>query len=108
MKVHGITFTHRRPGLAEASLEYAQFTAFASLCAHRRVASLVRGVFFDSNPMIFNIDVVPGAEGGLFDRLIKRCAEQSLPQFVLFDTYGLWDRAQPSGSADYSGEECPF
>ena len=96
MKSHGIEFTHRRPRSDDSALEYAQLTAFAALCAHHSAAQAVRGVFFDTKWQGFNIDANPAAEGGLLHQVIQRCAEQSLPQFDLFGTYGRWDRAEPN------------
>lgn len=100
MKLHGIEFTHRRPRSDDAALEYAQFTAFAALCAHHGAAQAVRGVFFDTKWQGFNIDVNPADEGGPLHQVIQRCAEQALPQFELFGTYGVWDRAEPIGSPE--------
>ena len=103
MKVHGIEFQHRRPRAEESSLEYAQFTAFAALCAHHGAAQAVRSVFFDTKWQGFNIDADPAVEGDPLHQVIKCCAEESLPQFDLFGTYGLWNRAEPLGTVD--GEE---
>ena len=110
MKVHGIEFKHRRPEVAEwVAKDYAQFTAFATLCASRGVEKLVKGVFFDSKWQGFNIDADEGLEHTSAHQAIKECAEQTLPQFSFLGTYGEWSRAEPLGpyGDDESGDR-PF
>lgn len=105
MNAHGIEFSHRRPGTVEADQDRARFTAFAALCAHHGVARAIRSVFFDTKWQGFNIDAVPSAKGSPLESVIKRCAQQTLPQFDLFGTYWEWDRAEPRSD---ESEESPF
>lgn len=92
MNAYGIVFAHRRPQAEDSSLEFAQFTAFAALCAHHGAASAVRRVFYDTKWAGFNIEGAPEVRGGQQHQVIQWCAEQSLPQFMLFDCIGYWDR----------------
>ncbi|CAN7367979.1 hypothetical protein [Acidovorax sp. LjRoot117] len=95
MNANGIEFAHRRPQTKDSALEFAQFTAFAALCAHHGAASAVTAVFYDTKWCGFDIDAAAGVEGGPLHGVIQRCAEQTLPQFILFGTYGEWNRAEP-------------
>lgn len=108
MNAHGIEFKHRRPQSEDSALEFAQFTAFAALCAHHGAASAVRSVFYDTKWQGFNIEAAPGVEGSPLEQVLKRCAQQTLPQFDLCGTYWEWDRAEPRSDEGYEGEECPF
>lgn len=95
MNAHGIEFAHRRPQSEDSALEFAQFTTFAALCAHHGAADAVRRVFYDTKCAIFNVEAARGEQNGPLHAVIQCCAEQALPQFALFGTYGHWDRAEP-------------
>lgn len=89
MNAYGIEFAHRRAEHKDyVAKDFAEFTAFAALCAERGVAVYVDHVFFDTKPQTFNITVAAQHENTPVHAAIADCADKSLPQYVLFGTVG--------------------
>jgi hypothetical protein len=89
MNAYGIEFAHRRPDQRDfVAKDFAEFTAFAALCDRRGVAVNVHLVFFDTKSQTFNITVAAHHENGPVHAAIAECADQTLPQYVLFGYVG--------------------
>ena len=87
MEMHGIKFNNRAKKQEDddPAQTSAQFAAFAALCASIGVASHVRGVEYSSNWCVYEIDVDPIHEHTQVGGGIEWAADQTLPQFYLFD-----------------------
>lgn len=89
MNAYGIEFAHRRAEQKDyVAKDFAEFTAFAALCDARGVADVVKRVFFDTKSQTFDITAAAQHENTAIHLAVADCAEQTLPQYVLFGTVG--------------------
>lgn len=87
MNIAGIRFVNRIKSDSphgQRDVNLAQFTAFASLCAHLGVAAHVQSVMWDGNCDSFVIDVDERNEHNEIGGAIGYAADATLDQYVLF------------------------